>query len=197
MLKMHNEKHDISCAIFAGGKNSRMGTRKAFLKFKGKTFIETIRDYASAYFESIFIVSDKEEGFFIDKTPVVKDIIPGRGPLGALYTALNASDRDRLFVIACDMPFANDLLIQRIIRKSADSAFDCFIPRSANGPEPLFGIYRKRLEFAVKEEILAGRLNVSKFLEKRGTYYINIDDDDKGLININTPKEYESYAGEI
>ena len=45
----------MTAVILAGGKSSRMGSNKAFLKLKGKTFIERQIDLLREMFDEIFI----------------------------------------------------------------------------------------------------------------------------------------------
>ena len=42
----------------AGGQNKRMGRHKAFLDYRGKKFIELIRENMQTWFDDIFIVTN-------------------------------------------------------------------------------------------------------------------------------------------
>ena len=197
MQGAHNDKKNIACAIFAGGRNSRMGRHKAFLDIGGRRFIDAIIDHAKVYFDEIFIVADDKELFISSGLPVFRDIIPQKGPLGALHTALSLSKAERVFCIACDMPFRNEPLIKRLIRESERSGFDCFVPYRQSRPEPLFAIYRKGMKDLVEKELISGRLSVNKMLNKCRTRFIERKMSEGELVNINTPEEYERYAGKI
>ena len=198
MQNLHNEKEGISCAILAGGQNKRMGRHKAYLDYHdGRKFIEVIRDKMKAWFDEIFIVTNDKKLFSKVGVGVFEDIIPGKGPLGALHTALTVAGGSRVFCIACDMPDWCDSVIEKVIRASKKRSFDCFIPQGAFGPEPLFAIYRTTIRDLLEREIAQGQLCVSMMLDKCRTCYIDIDQQKEKLININTPGEYSCYADKI
>ncbi|MDI6815476.1 MAG: NTP transferase domain-containing protein [Dehalococcoidales bacterium] len=45
------------------------------------------------------------------KLRIVADTYPGKGPLGGIYTGLATSDSFYNLVVACDMPFLNQALL--------------------------------------------------------------------------------------
>ena len=196
MRKRHNEGEYIACAILAGGENSRMARHKAFLDCHGRTFIEVIVDKMRQWFDDILIVTNSKVLFTDMDVQVFEDIIPHKGPIGGLYTALSLTNKERVFCIACDMPFFKDDILQRIIQASERQEFDCYVPRSRFGLEPLFAIYRRRIRDLVKKGIESERLSIANVLEGCRTSYIDIHDKD-ALININTPEEYIYYADKI
>jgi len=175
-----------------------MGRHKALLDYNGKKFIEIIRDRMDKWFYEIFIVTNNSLPFSdIRQSPVHEDIIEAKGPLGALHTALTVTGKDKVFCIACDMPFGHDPMVKRLIQASEKNGFDCFVPGTIRGPEPLFAIYRKTIRDFVKEEIEAGQLKISEMLKKCRTVYVEIKKDEDELININTPGEYKRYGSKI
>ena len=167
-----------------------MGRHKAFLEYSGRRFIDVIWDNMKAWFDDIFIVTNDKELFSEVYEPVFEDIIPGKGPLGAIYTALTVAKKERVFCVACDMPRPYDPVIAEVVRASRKDGYDCFVPRGPSGPEPLFAIYKKGLIDLMEEEIRAGQLCISKALEKGRAYYIDLAAKGEGLVNINTPQEY-------
>ncbi len=195
MRYRHNETHkniinkNISCAILAGGQSKRMGRHKAFLEYNGRKFIEIIQTNMSKWFDDMFIVTNDKEIFSHVKMPVFEDIICGKGPIGALYTALMMTKKDAVFCVPCDMPFLNVSVLQKLIEANNRLKFDCFIPLGKSGPEPLFGIYRKNIVDIIKKQIYLPDLSVRKILQICHTYYLDLNPQEE-LININTPKEY-------
>ncbi|MBL7071419.1 MAG: molybdenum cofactor guanylyltransferase [Candidatus Omnitrophica bacterium] len=197
MQNLHNDRSGIACAILAGGRNNRMGQHKAFLDYRGRTFIEIIRDSMSVWFDEVFVVTNNKLLFSKFPEQVFEDIIPDKGPLAAIHTALTVSTRERVFCVACDMPDCGSLAIEEVIRASKEGSFDCFVPRGSRGPEPLFAIYTRSVRGLIEEEITRGQLSVLRFLERCRTRYIDITGYEKEIVNINTPQEYRRHARKV
>lgn len=66
---------------------------------------------------------------------------PDKGPLGGIYTGLALSDSFHNLVVAVDMPFLNQALLDYMIQISAN--FDLVVPRLGNMVEPLHAVYSK------------------------------------------------------
>ncbi len=93
---MKRVRKPTGCAAFilAGGRSRRMGVPKALIKWRGKTWlrhsVEALRSMA-----------------FPQPRIIRKDIVPGAGPLGGIYTALCDCREPWAFFIPCDMPGLN------------------------------------------------------------------------------------------
>ncbi|MFC1807459.1 molybdenum cofactor guanylyltransferase [Candidatus Omnitrophota bacterium] len=197
MPNMHNDNGKIACAIFAGGENKRMGRHKAFLTYNGKRSIDIIRDGMKNWFADVYIVTNDKRLFSQEYKNVIEDTVKNKGPMGALLTAFTKIDAEYIFCIACDMPHINDRVIEKIINAPRHDNFDCIIPAAKSGPEPLCALYRKSMARLLESEMEAGQLSMNKMLSKCNKRYVDISEDTQGLININTPKEYESYAHKV
>jgi len=78
-------------------------------------------------------------------TQASPDLVPGRGPLGGLHTALSCvQDRglDGAFVLACDLPLVRKELVGRVLELWPEDA-TAVVPGSEGplGMEPLCGAY--------------------------------------------------------
>ena len=69
---------------------------------------------------------------------MVTDTYPGKGPLGGIYTGLGAAESFYNLVVACDMPFLNQTLLDNMIQNSAN--FDLVVPRLGNMVESLHAV---------------------------------------------------------
>jgi molybdopterin-guanine dinucleotide biosynthesis protein A len=79
----------LTLAIFAGGMSKRMGRDKAMMSFLGAPLIlRVIKRLAGLAAEVIVITSVSQEHLSLGMK-IVPDLIPGRGPLGGLYTGLS------------------------------------------------------------------------------------------------------------
>ena len=81
--------------------------------------------------------------------PTVCDEVLGIGPMGGIYTCLNRSSNDLNIVLSYDMPLVNEGLLEHLIQEShihGSHAHDIVVPAlQENKPEPLCGIYRRRV----------------------------------------------------
>lgn len=212
-------KYDISGAILAGGKSSRMGFNKAFLEVNGRRIIDRTIDIFSTLFNEIIIVTDNPDNYkeFAPErlrerkarkpgtgaggaqTPpaygnirVVEDIYKAQGPLGGIYTGLQYSCFENVFFAASDMPFLHNGLIDRLCHAASEGAYDCVIPLSDKGIEPLCGIYNKRLLDLLDAAISLKELSVTEFLSGCNCRYLKAGPDECiSFYNINTKEDLD------
>src|SRR4030067_1744763 len=94
----------ITGIILAGGRSSRMGTSKEFVKFHGVSMLERmIQIVATVCDDAIVIASQGQRLPKIDVT-AYRDKIPHQGPLGGMLVGLDKAKNDICFIISCDMP---------------------------------------------------------------------------------------------
>jgi molybdopterin-guanine dinucleotide biosynthesis protein A len=186
-------KYNISGAILAGGKSSRMGINKAFLDVKGKRIIDRIIDLFSALFTEIIIVTENSHNFKeFRNAHIVEDIYKLQGPLGGIYTGLKESFTENVFFTACDMPFLHIGLISRLCVVADSGLYDCVIPCSSRGIEPLCGIYNKNILELLYASIVSKDLAVKSCLSKCRCKYLETSlEESISFYNINTKEDLE------
>ena len=160
----------VTAVILAGGKSSRFGSDKAFIKIKGAPLIRKQIKILKKIFKKIIIVTNAPHKYransslrgsdsdrsnpknviaspsarndtWIRNVKIVQDIIKNCGPLAGIYSGLMASDSFYNFVVACDMPFIKASLIRYILRNK--NSYDIIIPKIDKKTHPLFGVYSK------------------------------------------------------
>ena len=183
----------MNAIILAGGKSSRMGFDKAFIKLKGRPLIERQIKVLKSIFQKIIIVTNKPNDYKFKRVKAVKDIMAGRGALSGIYTGLIASDSFYNFVIACDMPNLNLKLIKYMLRQKG--AFDVVVPHIKKGYETLFAIYSKDCIMPIYKTIISENLRIRNFFKKVNVREIKEDDVKRFgspnilFMNINTPSD--------
>ena len=115
------QKNDLikyaSGIILAGGKNSRMGTNKAFLEIDGNRLIDKIMDIYRRLFNEIIIVTNDPVSYIeFSDASIVTDIYKNKGPLGGIFTGLFYAKNPGIFVSACDLPYLNPDFILYLAR---------------------------------------------------------------------------------
>jgi len=149
----------MTAIILAGGKSSRFGRDKAFVKIEGIPIIKRQIKILAMIFKKIIIVTNSPRKYRLKGVKIIQDIIPDKGPLGGLYSGLRASDSIYNFVVACDMPFLNERLVKYMIKNIKN--FDVFIPKIDNKLHPLCGIYSKNCIPVIEQRLMQDRLKVS------------------------------------
>src|SRR5918999_3187116 len=101
-------------AILAGGRARRLGgLNKAALTLHpgGASVLDRQLARLSRVVDRTIIVANDADRFSEAGVPVIADLIPETGALGALYTAVHSSPTDWTLVVACDMPFVSEALL--------------------------------------------------------------------------------------
>lgn len=178
--------------ILAGGNNSRMGMKKAFLTVNGVKIIHHTLHVFKNIFQEIIIVTNTPEDFESFGVKIVKDSVRGKGPLGGLYTGLVEARYERCFVTACDMPFLNEQLIRYMTNITG---YDIVVPVIDGFYEPLFACYSKKCADFAAAQIKNNNLKISDILPLADVRAISEDEMKRfdigleSLININTTEE--------
>lgn len=186
-----------SAAILAGGKSSRMNYKnKAFLDYRGKSFIENIIDALCDY-EEIIIISNTPEEYSDLGVKVIKDIYPSQGPLSGIHAALSYIRNDYCLIVACDMPFLDREIVNYL--GNLEEKYEVLIPKIAGRLQPLCGIYKKSIKYKLETKILnkENRLIKSCYdfnLKVIEDLEMNIKNLERGFFNINTEEDYIRFV---
>jgi molybdenum cofactor guanylyltransferase len=87
--------------ILAGGLSTRMQRDKSRLRLDHRTMLGCVRAAARRLKLPVRVIQ--------------RDLKPGCGPLGGIYTALKSSHTDIVLFLACDMPFVSTGLLQKAL----------------------------------------------------------------------------------
>lgn len=132
----------LTLVIQAGGKSKRMGEDKALLPFLGKPLVERIYDTFSGAADETVVITNTPEDYQFLPVQLYSDLIPDRGALGGLYTALKVASHPLVGLIACDLPFASPQLIDYCRQVLTQTGADAVIPSDPGGIQPLHAVYR-------------------------------------------------------
>jgi molybdopterin-guanine dinucleotide biosynthesis protein A len=201
--------------ILAGGKSSRMGENKAFLMLDKQTFIERILSQLTHFSEVLISAAPGIAELYAPfGVPVIEDLYAERGPIGGLYTALQACRSPYLLAIGCDKPFFEQGLGEYLAELAAGGAkgngssakgsggnakgggYDAVVPVSRDGRlQPLCAVYAKTCAEFLRGRITAGNYRMTAALECMRTFRVSLADTpfpEQVLSNINTPEEYRA-----
>jgi len=188
----------LTIVIQAGGQSRRMGQDKALLPFLGQPLISRVVRRLSPIADEVLITTNKPEEYKFLKLPLFSDLIPNRGALGGLHTALKAARCPYVAVVACDMPFINPKLLSAQYDLLVDRKADIVIPKLAGGLEPFHAIYRRdaclpHIAAAIQDDEWRvdswfHKVNLLSFTQDMIVQY---DPQLLSFRNVNTPKELE------
>ena len=193
--KSREVAEDISAAIMAGGRSTRMGTDKGLVLFQGKPMIGHVIERVMNVTDRIAIVTNDPGSYSHFGYPTIQDIYQGMGPLGGIQAALNHLVEAYLLVVACDMPWLQISLLEHMISLRTEG--DVIVPRWTKFPEPLHAIYSKKCLGPVTESLELDIRKVVGFYGKVSVRYVDreeiqqFDPHGRSFANINTPDDIE------
>lgn len=179
------DKKDITGIILAGGKSSRMGSDKGFIKLNGYTFMSHIIEAMKPIVNTVIIVSNNSDyDEFGYKR--IEDIIKDSGPLAGLYSGLYHSKTENNLVLSCDVPLINSSVLKQLI-DGFDNGFDVIQLQSQNKTIPLIALYKKQCFYKCLELLDKGEKRLRIAVEQLKSKTIMLDSElDKYVNNINT-----------
>jgi molybdopterin-guanine dinucleotide biosynthesis protein A len=181
--------------ILAGGLNKRFdGQNKAFLRIGGKRIVDRLLDVYRRLFDQIVLVTNDPAAYMDVDALIVTDHYSVRSSLNGLHAGLFAAAHEYAFFAACDTPFINGALIQRLLdtvtRKS-----DIVVPFTPAGYEPMFAVYKKTCLPAMVWQLERDLLKIQGLFRKVRVKTVgetdlrDVDPDLVSFFNVNTPAD--------
>jgi molybdopterin-guanine dinucleotide biosynthesis protein A len=198
----------MNAIILAGGLSRRMnGTRKAFLRLGGQTFLERVMEVLRPLVESFLIVTNEPERYAGLGARVLRDEREGVGPLMGIYSGLKASGSETSFVTAVDTPLLAADLVRRL--GLGGEACDVTVPRWEGELEPLCAVYSRRCLPSIQgvlDRERAGAVDgprgriiaffpLVRVCVVEETVVSGLDPEGRSFFNVNTHEDYERLRG--
>lgn len=144
-------------AVLCGGQSRRMGTDKAFVEIDGVAMAERVAStLAAAGCAPVVFVGGDAALLARFERATIADRWPGRGPVGAIVTALAAIDDD-VVVAACDLPFVDVDTVRTLIHAGADDAgIVDVVVACGDRPQPLLSWWRRGVHPAAERAWSSG-----------------------------------------
>src|SRR3954465_5142890 len=185
-----------SAAILAGGRGHRFGGGdKSALVVDGRPIVERQVAELLTIVDDIMLVGARADGArAFQNYRTIADIVPGCGPLGGLHAALTEMRGDRLFVVACDMPYVDAAFAEYLLSLAADAA--AVVPQTDRGYHPLCAVYTRVCLEPVAARLAQRRLALRDLFADVPTRIVTIAEmsrfgaPSRLLANVNTPDEY-------
>jgi len=189
--------YNVTGILLAGGKSSRMGKDKALIRYGDETFLSNSIKKLNNLFDEVLVVVDNVEKYYFENARFIKDIYPGKGPMGGIHAALKAAENDWIFVIPCDMPLWEPVLVDEILTHRFN--YDIVVPLIKNHLEPLFALYKKTCIPVMEECLNKGLIKVTELYPLVNTNYLNLykicerEELSKSFFNVNTPEDLNRF----
>lgn len=184
-------KNNITGIILAGGKSSRMGSDKGFLKLNDKRFVLYSIEALKPLVSEILIVSDNEnyDTFGYKR---IEDIIKHSGPVAGIYSGLKASKTEYNLILSCDIPLIKTLILNKLIDAIDDTSE--VIQIESNGKTmPLIALYKKSIAPTFKNALDNDERRLRTVLKSLITKTIILDaSEHNSTKNVNTPNELKT-----
>src|SRR3954464_11066200 len=204
-----------SAAILAGGRATRFGGRdKSALVVHGRPIVERQVAELLTIVDDIMLVGARPDGarafqasdvaafqasdlaafHASDHYRAIADIVPGCGPLGGLHAALTGMRGDRVFVVACDMPYVDAAFAEYLLSLATDAAV--VVPQTDRGYHPLCAVYTRVCLEPVAARLAQRRLALRDLFADVPTRIVTPAEMSRFgaplrlLANVNTPAEY-------
>lgn len=175
-----------------------MGTDKSFVRLLGRPLIEHVIERVSDLGQDeTLLITNRPADYAHLRLPMYADVLPDKGSLGGIYTAIHNSRSEYTLVVACDMPLVNPKLLHYMVELlgEKEGPVDVVVPRVEGYPEGLHAIYGKACLSPIRKQLELGQLKVISFYDGVRVRYLDepeyrpFDPKSQSFLNINTPEE--------
>ncbi|MBL4605986.1 MAG: NTP transferase domain-containing protein, partial [Flavobacteriaceae bacterium] len=185
--------------VLTGGKSTRMGVDKSELNYHGKPQKEFVKDLLEKQgFETFYSVRNLSTSpdTTSESENEIQDAFFNLGPFGGICSAFQKDPNSAWIVLATDLPFVNEGLIELLLSKRNPAKVATAIKgKGKQFPEPLITMYEPKAYPVLLQFLAQGYSCPRKMLINSDVEIVEVDDD---LIrNVNTPEEYEAARKEF
>ena len=191
----------VAAFVLAGGKSTRMGSDKAFLRLGDETLLSRALKTAGAVSADVRIVGDAQK--FAAFGRVVEDVYRDRGPLGGIHAALSSSTAELNLMLAVDLPFVKPEFLGYLLSRARESGAMVTVPRAGGGLQPLCAVYRRGFADVAEQSLREGNNKIDSLFAEVETCVIEEDELARagfsaGMFhNLNTPEEFDKATDSV
>jgi molybdopterin-guanine dinucleotide biosynthesis protein A len=158
----------FSAAVLAGGRSSRMGADKAFLRIGDELLIERqLRCLADSGAEELLISGRVDVDYSPFPGNVICDEHSEAGPLAGIAAVLKAASCPLVLVLAVDMPAMIPEMLRKIVLRCTGNS-GC-VPADQERFQPLAAAYPTALEAMAERRLREGRRSMQQFVTEAMT----------------------------
>lgn len=158
-----DHRPDLTGIVLAGGRSSRMGTDKAFVRVEGRPMILRVLAALGECCSAVVIVTKDPLAYAHLGVPVVTDERPDQSPAVGLASGLRAVSTPWAFVASCDLPFLVPEAI-RLLARLADG-WDAAVPEVDGIRHPLHAVYAVSCLPVVENQVSRGVRRMTEVLD--------------------------------
>ncbi len=193
---MPTPRPDRAAVVLCGGESTRMGRPKALLPFGPETLLARVLRVCAEVCGEVVVVAAPEQDLpgLPAGTKVVRDSLPGQGPLEGLAVGLAVVAAPAAFCTSCDVPFLRAALVERMFDALGEAAAAQGVVEGV--AQPLLAVYRTALAPKAAALVRGGRRRVVYLIEGETVSMVpeaavrEADPDLASYRNCNTPEEY-------
>ena len=197
---------NITGILLAGGESKRMGRPKAGIKLGGRSLLQRALDPLLQICGTTMLVTRTPLEFADLDIQLVRDLVPGEGPLGGLATGLFHANTPWAMVVACDLPFLRPEVMEHLaaMTVNAPSGPRAFVPRTEGGWQPLAAVYSTECLKPAQALLSLGGRKVDDVRHHGVAWhsipaeeFVPMDDTLQSFINLNTPEDLADAKNRI
>jgi molybdopterin-guanine dinucleotide biosynthesis protein A len=182
----------VNGLVLTGGKSTRMGKDKSELAYHGKAQKEFVKELLEAQELKTYYSVQKDN----NRSDEISDTFFNLGPFGGICSAFQKNPNTAWLVLATDLPFVNEDLIQLLLAKRNPAKVATAVRgKSKQFPEPLITIYEPKAYPVLLQFLAQGYSCPRKMLINSEVEIVEVDD--TLIRNINTPEEYTAAKKEL
>lgn len=188
---------NIALLVIAGGRSSRMGRDKRWLKWQGKSFLDCIVEKALAEdFHEIIICAETASPEIMrlsQKYPFVEfvfDEIEGFGPMEGLHQGLKHMKAEYGWAVSCDMPFFDFQLAKKILYINEEKSPLAIVPLTEGRWQPLASIYSKKILPLAEQKIKIGDGRMKSIMLEKDILKVDCTEIKEIFFNVNNEGDY-------
>jgi len=179
----------LEAAILVGGSSSRMGSDKALLDRDGRPAAVDIHQVlVDVGFDNVTLIGGDGARFAEHCVIHRADSRPRQGPLGGILTALETTRSEWVLILAVDLPGVRKVDIERMVEARRQHPFvDIIHASSSDGPQPLFGWWRRSTAQTIDRALSMDRRSVRNVVGSLRTELVEFEP--TVLRNANRPED--------
>lgn len=186
---------ELAALILAGGSGRRMGSSKALLMHRGKTFIGYLEEQLKPLSRNI-IISTSDRQLRRYGTMQFADLKKNRGPLEGLRTCISQTNFQHYLFCPVDMPCLNTPFLRFLLQMKGEE--QVVLPlESAKSLPPLLALVNRNILEELENWLEKGNRSWIDFLKQVSVKRVLLPDQYRTprnvLFNINTPEAYQNW----